>query len=122
MTRLSVLLVTLVATFVTLGACAGAQQEDANQPTAPGPSSAPVKRVSSGDVAFDLPPIEVKGVIYEPDAALGRPGMPLVQAKRQTTKEKQKALVVSTKDPVAKQAQAAIYATMLYLEDRKSVV
>ncbi|HEX3761042.1 MAG TPA: AgmX/PglI C-terminal domain-containing protein [Kofleriaceae bacterium] len=112
MTRLSVLLVTLVA----LGACAGAQQEDANQPATPGPSAAPVKRVTSGDVSFDLPPIEVKGVVYEPDPALGRPGMPLVEAKRKTTKEKQKALVTSTKDPVQKQAQAAIYATMLYLE------
>lgn len=111
MTRLSVLL-----TLMILGACAGAQQEDATQPTAPGPSSAPPKRVTSGDVSFDLPPIEIKGVVYEPDAALGRPGMPLVEAKHKTTKEKQKLEVARAKDPVQKQAQAAIYATMLYLE------
>ena len=84
---------------------------------APGPAAAaPVKRLSSGDVAFDLPPIDVKGTVYEPDPTLGRPGMPLVEAKHKTTKEKQKALVASTKDPVQKQAQAAIYATMLYVE------
>lgn len=113
MKRLSVLLVTLV----TLGACAGTQPEEANQPTTPGPASAaPVKRVTSGDVSFELPPIEVKGVVYEPDPEFGRPGMPLVDAKRKTTKEKQRALVQSTKDLVAKQAQAAIYATMLYRE------
>jgi hypothetical protein len=113
MKRLSVLLVTLV----TLGACAGTQPEEANQPTTPGPTtSAPVKRVTSGDVSFELDRQDIKGVVYEPDPAFCRPGMPLVQAKRQTTKDKQRALIQSTKDPVAKQAQAAIYATMLYLE------
>jgi tetratricopeptide (TPR) repeat protein len=113
MKRLSVLLVTLV----TLAACAGTQPEEANPSTAPGPASAaPAKRVTSGDVSFELPPIEIKGVVSEPDPGLGRPGMPLVEAKRKTTKEKQRALVQSTKDPVAKQAQAAIYATMLYRE------
>jgi hypothetical protein len=112
MKRLSVLLVTLV----TLGACAGTQPEEANQPTTPGPvTSAPVKRVS-GDVSFEVDKQDIRGVVYEPDPGLGRPGMPLVEAKRKTTKEKQRALVQSTKDPIAKQAQAAIYATMLYLE------
>jgi len=42
--------------------------------------------------------------------------MPLVEAKKKTTLDKQRALVQTTKDPVAKQAQAAILATMLYLE------
>ncbi len=113
MKRLSVLLVTLVM----LGACAGTQPEEANPPTTPGPATAaPVKRLTSGDVSFEIDRQDLKGVVYEPDAALGRPGMPLVEAKRQTTKDKQRALVQSTKDPVAKQAQAAIYATMLYKE------
>lgn len=115
MKRLSVLLVTLVM----LGACAGTQPEEANQTTTPGPAtSAPVKRVTSGDVSFELDRQDLKGVVYEPDPALGRPGMPLVEAKRQTTKEKQRALIQSTKDPIAKQAQAAIYATLLYKEAR----
>lgn len=110
MKRLSVLL-------VTLGACAGTQPEEATPPATPGPTaSAPVKRVTSGDVSFELDRQDIKGVVYEPDPGLGRPGMPLVEAKRKTPKEKQRALVQSTKDPVAKQAQAAIYATMLYRE------
>jgi hypothetical protein len=115
MKRLSVLLVTLV----TLGACAGTQPEEANPSTAPGPaSSAPVKRVTSGDVSFEIDRQDIKGVVYEPDPAFGRPGMPLVDSKQKTTKEKQRALIQSTKDPVAKQAQAAILATILYKEAR----
>jgi hypothetical protein len=112
MKRLSVLLVTLVA----LGACAGTQPEEATPPTTPGPvTSAPVKRIS-GDVSFDVDRQDIKGVVYEPDPAFGQPGVPGFAAKRKATKEKQRALVQSTKDPVAKQAQAAAYATMLYLE------
>ncbi|HEX3476815.1 MAG TPA: AgmX/PglI C-terminal domain-containing protein [Kofleriaceae bacterium] len=115
MKRLSVLLVTLV----TLGACAGTQPEEANPPTTPGPvASAPVKRIS-GDVSFEIDRQDIKGQLREPDPGLCRPGMPLVEAKRKTTKDKQRALVQSTKDPVAKQAQAAIYATMLYSEAKK---
>jgi hypothetical protein len=114
MKRLSVLLVTLV----TLGACAGTQPEEAN-PSTPGPAtSAPVKRVTSGDVQFEIDRQDIKGVVYEPDPAFGRPGMPLVDSKQKTTKEKQRALIQSTKDPVAKQAQAAILATLLYKEAR----
>ena len=116
MTRLSV----LVLTLVTLGACAGPQQEETSAPAAAAPAAAPAKRATSGDVSFDLPPVEVKGVVYEPDA-LGRPSMPLVQAKKKTAVDKaaldrQRALIQTTKDPVAKQAQAAILVTTLYLE------
>jgi hypothetical protein len=113
MKRLSVLLVTLV----TLGACAGTQPEEASPPTTPGPATpAPVKRATSGDVSFELDKQDIKGQVYEPDPGFGRPGMPLVDAKRKTTRDKQRDLVRSTKEPVAKQAQAAIYATMLYRE------
>jgi tetratricopeptide (TPR) repeat protein len=111
MTRLSV----LVLTLVTLGACAGPQQEETNTPAAATPAAAPAKRATSGDVSFELPPVEIKGTVYEPDA-VGRPGMPLVEAKKKTTVDKQRALIRTTKDPVAKQAQAAILATLLYLE------
>lgn len=118
MKRLSVLLVTLVP-LATLGACAGTQEET-NTPAAPGPTpAAQPKRVTSGDVSFELPAAEIKGVVYEPDA-LGRPGMPLVEAKRRTTLDKQRGLIQTTKDPVAKQAQAAIFATMLYLDAKKT--
>ena len=104
--------------LVTLVACAG-KPETVNQPTAPTGESGPAapKPVTSGDVSFDVPPIEIKGVVLEPEA-LGRPGMPLVEAKKKTTIEKQRALVASTKDLVTKQAQAAVLATMLYLESK----
>src|ERR1044071_5541775 len=113
MKRLSVLLVT----FVMLGACAGTQEE-ATPPTTPGPvKSAPVKRIS-GDVSFEVDRQDIKGMVYEPDPGFGRLGMPLVDAKRKTTKDKQRDLVQKTKEPVQKQAQAAIYATMLYRETK----
>ena len=123
MKRLSVLLVTLgpvamVVTAVMLGACAGTQPEDTAAPAAPGAAPVgPSKKSVSGDVSFELPPTEVKGVVYEPDA-LGRPGMPLIDAKRPTTIEKQRAQVQNTKEPIQKQALAAVLATMLYRESK----
>lgn len=109
MKRLSFLLVTLVA-------CAGTQEESIKP--IPGLASPPAaKRITSSDVSFEIPVIEIKGVLFEP-AALGRPGMPLVDAKRKTTLDRQRTLVKNTKDPVQKQAQAAILATMLYRESK----
>jgi tetratricopeptide (TPR) repeat protein len=119
MKRLSFLVVTLVA-LATLAACGG-PQEEAIKPgdiaTVPNPQV--TRKVTSGDVAFELPPVEIKGVVYEP-TALGRPGMPLVEAKKKTTLEKQRAAVQGTKDPVQKQAQAAVLATMLYLDSKNN--
>jgi tetratricopeptide (TPR) repeat protein len=101
--------------LVTLAACA-APQEEAIKPIE-GMPPPPPKQTVSGDVSFEVPSLELKGVLLEPEA-LGRPGMPLVEAKKRTTIEKQRALVQSTKDVVQKQAQAAILATMLYLESK----
>ncbi|HEX7843991.1 MAG TPA: AgmX/PglI C-terminal domain-containing protein [Kofleriaceae bacterium] len=138
--------------LVTLAACGGTQGpgEEANNPAPATPSpTAPAKRPASSDVSFELPAIDVKGVVYEPDA-MGRPGMALVGGKdaasrelqrleeraetqtgaaraalvehiialRKTAIEKQRRLVQSTKDPVAKQAQAAILATLLYRQSK----
>jgi tetratricopeptide (TPR) repeat protein len=75
------------------------------------------KPMAAGDVAFEVPPIEIKGVMFEPEA-LGRPGMPLVEAKKKTTIEKQRTVFANTKDPVQKEAQAAILATMLYQKSK----
>jgi tetratricopeptide (TPR) repeat protein len=71
------------------------------------------KPAGPGDVSFEIPVIEVKGLVFEPEA-LGRPGMPLVEAKKRTTIEKQRQVFEKTKDPVQKQAQGAVLATMLY--------
>lgn len=75
------------------------------------------KPAAAGDVSFDVTGIEVKGVVFEPEA-LGRPGMPLVEAKKKTTLDKQRAVFTGTKDPVQKEAQAAILATMLYQQSK----
>jgi len=95
-----------------LVACGGAQTPDTTAGGGGGSGSA-AKPAAAGDVSFDVAPIEVKGVVFEP-LALGRPGMPLVDAKKKTTIEKQRTTFASQKDPVQKQAHAAILATLLY--------
>jgi len=71
----------------------------------------------SGDVSFEIPVIEIKGVVFGPEA-IDRPGMPLYDPKKPTTLDKQRALVHNMKDPVLKQAQAAVLATLLYRESK----
>jgi hypothetical protein len=95
-----------------LVACGGAQTTT-TATGGPGSGSGSSKPAAAGDVSFELPAIEIKGVIFEPEA-LGRPGMPLVDAKKKTTVEKQRTTFTSTKDPVQKEAHAAILATLLY--------
>ncbi len=68
-----------------------------------------------GDTAFEVQPQEIKGTLWEPEA-LGAPGMPLVDLKRKTTLDKQRAAFEKAKDPVLKQAHAAVLATMLYVK------
>lgn len=105
--------------LLTLVACAGTQ-ESVTQPQAAGAgSAAQAKTPTSGDVAFEVPAAEVQGIVFEPES-LGRPGMPLVDPKgaKKPTLDKQRAAVASAKDPVLKQAQAAVLATMLYKESK----
>jgi hypothetical protein len=97
--------------------CAGGSAEGPSAPTAGGAANATAKSAGPGDVSFDVTPQEIKGIIFEPEA-LGRPGMPLVDAKKATTIEKQRQVVASTKDPVQKEAQAAVLATMLYRKSK----
>ena len=95
--------------------CGGGTAEGPKTTTTGAGSAA--KPGSPGDVSFEVPGIEIKGVLFEPEA-LGRPGMPLVDAKRATTIEKQRTVVTNTKDPVQREAQAAILATMLYRKSK----
>jgi tetratricopeptide (TPR) repeat protein len=104
----------VIALAVVVGCGGGAAEEPK---TTTGAGSAAVKPGNTGDISFEVPGIEVKGVFFEPEA-LGRPGMPLVDAKRATTIEKQRAVFASTKDPVQKEAQAAVLATMLYRKSK----
>src|SRR6478735_2121234 len=56
---------------------------------ATGGGATPAK-ASPGDVSFEVPVFDVKGVMFEPEA-LGSPGMPLAEAKKKTTLDKQRA-------------------------------
>ena len=103
--------------LVTLTACAGTQEETSKPVAGPVSTPTPAKPAVSGDVSFEIPVVEIKGALFEPDA-IGRPDMPLYDPKRPTTLDKQRALVQGTKDPVQKQAYGAILATMLYRESR----
>ena len=108
--------------LVTLAACAGTQQEETAKPNPGAPPTpptppAPPKPAVSGDVSFEIPVIEIKGVVFGPEA-IDRPGMPLYDPKKPTTLDKQRALVHNMKDPVLKQAQAAVLATLLYRESK----
>ncbi len=110
MKRLSFLLCALVA-------CGGTPKETTT-PTGGGAAGGTAKPAAAGDVSFDVAGIEIKGLVFEPEA-LGRPGMPLVEAKKKVTIEKQRTVFTGTKDPVQKEAQAAILATLLYQKSKE---
>lgn len=95
-------------------ACGGGATEGPKTPTGAGSGAKPG---AAGDVTFEVPGIEIKGVLFEPEA-LGRPGMPLIDAKRTLTLDKQRQVFKDTKDPVTKEAQGAILATMLYRKSK----
>lgn len=73
-----------------------------------------------GDVMFEIATVDLKSSVPEP-RALGTPGVPIVEGKKKTTIEDQRALYASSKDVVQKQAQAAILATMLYVKSKDAV-
>ncbi len=111
MKSLSFLLAVLVA-------CGGGGTKDAT--TTPGGGSAGGgKAAAGGDATFDVPVIDIKGVIFEPEA-LGRPGMPLATSKnKKLTLDQQRKTFANAKDVVQKQAEATILATLLYEESKK---
>ncbi len=98
--------------FVGLIACANATPGPTT-PISVGSGSAAAKAGGAADVSLDIGPTDIKGVYFEP-LALGRPGMPLVGAKKKMTIDQHRAAYEKSKDPVVKQAEAAIIATMLY--------
>ena len=108
--------ISLAFVLAGLVACGG-PSKGPEGPKGSGGEGGGAKPAGPGDVSFEIPAIEVKGLAFEPEA-LGRPGMPLVEAKKKTTVEKQRALFEKTKDPVQKQAQAAVLATMLYQQSK----
>ena len=103
----------LALTLPLLAACGGAQT---STNTAGGPTTGG-KPAAAGDVAFDVGPTEIKGVVFQPNA-LDRPPMATTGGRKKTTLEKQRAAFQKAKDPVVKQAEASILASMLYLESK----
>ena len=101
-------------------ACGGAQETQVAGPGSAGSGAGPA--IAAGDVpAFEIPAAEIKGVVFAPEA-LGRPGMPLVEAKKKIALDKQRIVFTSTKDPLQKEAQAAVLATLLYVEAKCAAV
>jgi len=100
-----------------LAACANATPGDTTPIKVGGGSGGAGPGGKAADVALDMG-IDIKGAFYEP-GALGRPGVPLVQAKQKMSLDKHRQAMTKAKDPVVKQAEAAIIATMLY-EQAKS--
>ena len=112
-----------------LVACGGGAPEGSTTPAAGGGSATTSKPTAAGDVSFDVPNIEIKGIAFEPQA-LGTPGMPLAEPKGQRAPltgakmdaqiAKHRETVTKTKDAVQKQAQAALLATMLYHKSKET--
>jgi hypothetical protein len=102
--------------LMILAACGGAQSTGTD--TGGTGSGSATKPAAAGDAVFEIPTIDVRGLVFEPEA-LGRPGMPLVDAKKKTTIEKQRQVFASAKDPVQKEAHAAILATLLYQKSKE---
>ncbi len=101
--------------FAGLVACAGATP-DPTTPIKTGTGTSAGKTpgmAAAGDVSLDIGPTDIKGVYFEP-LALGKPGVPLVGAKKKMTIDQHRKEYAKAKDPVVKQAEAAIIATLLY--------
>ena len=113
MKHAAVALVTLALT-----GCPGPDSGGGGTTPGGGSGSAGAKTAVAGDVSFDIPAIEIKGVTFEPDA-LSRPGMPTTEPKGKPSLDKQRKTFAGAKDPVFKQVYAAQLATMLYLEFKK---
>ena len=120
----------LAVVLFGLVACGGGAPKESTTPAGgAGSAGGPAKPTAAGDVSFEIPGIEIKGIAFEPQA-LGTPGMPLAEPKGQAKpltgakmdKQiiKQREVVAKTKDSVQKQAQAALLATMLYHKSKET--
>ncbi|MDB4959963.1 MAG: hypothetical protein JWO36_7532 [Myxococcales bacterium] len=117
-------------TFVFMVSAAIGCGGPAEGPKAPtgGGGSGDVKPAAPGDVSFDVVAQEIKGLVFEPEA-MGSPGMPLAEPKGQREPQtgakldalikKQQQTFTNTKDPVQKEAQATLLATMLYHKSKE---
>jgi hypothetical protein len=108
--------------LASLAACAGATPASDKFVNTPGGGSGSgsgsgANKPTSGDATIDAGPTDIRGVVFEPQA-LGLPGMPMVSAKQKKTLDQHRAELAKSKDPVVKQAEAAIIATLLYQQSK----
>jgi tetratricopeptide (TPR) repeat protein len=106
-----------------LAACGGSNKGPEN-PTGGGGGGGGggAKPSGPGDVSFEVPAIQINGLLFEPEA-LGSPGMPLAYPKKKTTTDKQRQTyekAAKGKDVVQRQAQAAVLATLIYDDAKKA--
>jgi tetratricopeptide (TPR) repeat protein len=99
---------------LALVACGGPQKDTTPNGGGSGSGVGATKPNAAGDVTLEIPAIPIQGMIFEPEA-LGRPGMPMVASKNpKDTIDTVKKQIANQKDPVLKQAFAAVLATMLF--------
>lgn len=82
----------------------------------------PGQPAAAGDVSIELDKLPIVGTVYEPSPRI-RPPTPKVEPnarQRKPTLAQQRSIVGNTRDPVLKQAQAAILATMLLAESKSA--
>ena len=103
---------TLAGLLVLAVGCGGGSAEGPATNTG-GTADAAKAGGGAADASFEVGPIPIAGLLFEPEA-LGRPGMPMVDSKQKVTIEKARKNVADAKDPVLKQAQAAVLATLIY--------
>lgn len=80
----------------------------------------PGQPATAGDVSIDLDPLSITGAVYEPSSQI-RPPTPKVEPnprQRKPTLAQQRSIFRNARDPVLKQAQAAVLATMLFEESK----
>jgi hypothetical protein len=110
----------IVSSSLLVAACGGTSPEP-QTPASGSSSGSAAAKAPAGDVSFDVAPSELKGIVFAPEA-LGRPGIPTVKAKGDNGKkpptdaqvDRQRKAYATTKDPVVKEANAEILASMLY--------
>jgi len=83
-------------------ACGGTPKEGPNPPGGGGGSAG--KPAAAGDVALDIAPIELKGIIFEPEA-LGRPGIPAPKKPDNRSVETLKKIFGKERNVLLKQAR-----------------
>jgi hypothetical protein len=108
----------LSALLLALAACGGTQDGSTTPGGGTGGGSGSQPGVA-GDGNHELDAFEIKGLIFEPQG-LGRPGMPRADPKKKTTIAKQRVVVQQAKNPVDKEAHAAVLSTLINDRSRRT--